>query len=248
MEIRRTISFGLTTYPGILNKLQEAMLEGDHKFKFRGDTGRTEEMIKMFKTIPLVLNKDDKLDAEAMFADVTDENVKAALNLQYFFAPSKYVTFKGGQKDNKRWCSLVPLVMFAIKEKHGITYEHWDKSNKYMPLALGYNLKGLTSIPEHVKETIRNLTPADVIELRENSLMRKGEKQSPLTYWTVQVAGQDWYNDLGNNIRHIVMQSWLANSTFRTEDMILDIDDWDKMPATVDTGHTMHIPGTELWL
>ena len=122
------------------------------------------------------------------------------------------------------YSALVPLVMSGLKKFHNINYRSWTKEGleHLVDEALW---KAMTYVPpEFSKE--------EILELRTRGLTIKsgpkaGELHNPISTWKLsKLVGPDFpplYTTM-------LGQIWVAHPSLRSQYMVLDPRDWDKMP------------------
>jgi hypothetical protein len=155
------------------------------------------------------------------------------LKLWYDVPRSKLIAVALTHKDARQYSSVVPLFMSAFKLYDDVGYEKWDKSDKMLKYFLGKSLEGLTDLPEGW--TGPDDTMQERVLLQTYSTGTKsGETEPPTSY---KLNRATWYaegvahNDI---IARMVLQTWLFNTIYRNDLMILDPWDWDSMPEAID--------------
>lgn len=147
-----------------------------------------------------------------------------------------------------RYASLTPLVMYALKEHHGVKYSQWDRSDPYIQFMLGHSLKDLANFTGNIEGIESGRFPKQGDEL--NTLRKRhltwasgrkvGEMESILAYkinrfYYTPEEGDSNIRQLPKIIGFMLLQLWLANVAYRVEDaMILDPWDWDNVPEPFD--------------
>lgn len=165
------------------------------------------------------------------------EEVFALIKLAYIVNRSEFI--KKANR-NPELAAFTPLFMYAFKRyplenKMGSKYEHWDKKDENIEVALGKALYKAYCFHVENPNLIRMALPT---ELR------------------VKKAGQRKLTDFPKNLHHserfeetedpawtlefefwwlvLDFQFWLAHVDLRSSAMILDLENWDKMPKALD--------------
>lgn len=126
-------------------------------------------------------------------------------------------------KEAKRFCNLVPLILFAHKQYNNIPYSAWDRETLRYVVNSSLADAMLTPLPE--------LTIERRLELRDIGLMQKGEKRSASSTYTLTGLNNTELGNVNALSRHMCLQTWCAHPTNRTINMVLDPNDWDNMPT-----------------
>lgn len=127
---------------------------------------------------------------------------------------------------NNNYCkTLTPIVMYALKKEQGILYEYWDKTDPAMDQLFRPWLW------KRIKE-VRDVHSDTVGVIRE--LILEGNPEREHKY--VNTRG-DWKLNLSDLI---LLQFWQASAELRNDSMILDFEDWDKMPALYAEPYKQH--------
>lgn len=117
---------------------------------------------------------------------------------------------------------LTPIAMYALKRDQGIMYEEWDKEDTNIRAFLGKDL-------EFLYKHGLNVGDYDPMEIRQYYVNSVGAK---IDSWPRKVMYTDGRLD---KIPAIILgQLWIAYSAHRQESMILDINNWDNMPESLD--------------
>lgn len=133
------------------------------------------------------------------------------------------------------YCSLVPPILSAFKKNHSIDYKEWDVNelNFVVPSNL---LEAMGTVPpkysleELLQFRTRGLTVASV------SSKNHGEVKSAVTTFNLNGLakeledGRVGLGSFNSLVRMILCQTWCAHPKNRNRYMILDLEDWDRMP------------------
>lgn len=135
------------------------------------------------------------------------------------------------------YSSLVPLVMSAFKKYQDVPYSAWDRmeamwiTEKKLFLAMTTPLPGMSN-DELLQLRINCLTPKSGIK---EGVMQNAAK----SYRVSRVLG---HPELETLSIHMLLQTWCAHPSNRTEYMILDPESWDNMPEPLVNGEVF-MPG-----
>ena len=212
------------------------------------------ELLLEFSSIKLIKNSNEKISAGETFKQLDNDKHNLAEAVRYIFietARSKF--YSGGAAKNTQHCALVPLFMAAHKNYNNIGYESWDKEDKYIKIALGSNLYKAIADYNTVKEF---LTPDNLKILREQALNYNGNPRNPASWPNhhVKIYKEVFEGDEDTElihwkgsdlIRHIMLQTWMANVQFRNKYMLLDVENWDNIPESLDA-HIVETTDEEL--
>jgi hypothetical protein len=177
------------------------------------------------------LSRRDQLRAISSTNTITKmlDNKLAMLLLKVFYAipRSQILNLSQTHKDARQYSSAVPLFMSAFKLFDGIDYEWWDKSDPKLKYFLGNSLEGLLALGDWDFEYDQDKRDTAL------TVMSTGEVQPPTSYKCLKAA---WQPDVGRRdiIARMVLQTWVFNTVFRNDLMILDPWNWESMPKSLD--------------
>ena len=139
---------------------------------------------------------------------------------------SPYLTsqYKG---DGVQFCSLVPLIPYAFKLHHKISYSRWDRST----LKWVVN-KSLCDAMLHEGQYTRD----ELLQARELGLVyqngpSKGKSRNPQTNFKLWATKGGCLQGVPPLAQVMYSQIWCAHPSNRTPYMVLDPNNWDIMPA-----------------
>lgn len=124
--------------------------------------------------------------------------------------------------------------MSAFKKYNNIPYSAWDPAEIY-----GITEPNLAKIM--TTKDLPEVTAEEVLEIRQASLLyRSGEKigtqRNPVTTYTLYTPSGTPLSSVHMLLRIMYCQTWCAHPSVRTEYMILDPNNWDKMPEPLIEG------------
>lgn len=126
-------------------------------------------------------------------------------------------------KDGKRYCNLIPLILYAHKLYNNVPYNRWSRDTLYFVVNTQLADAMLTPYPEISLERR--------MELRDIGLTAKGEKRSATTTYMLYGLNSTEVASLNGLSRAMFFQTWCAHPSNRTKYMVLDPTDWDSMPT-----------------
>jgi hypothetical protein len=128
------------------------------------------------------------------------------------------------------YSALVPLILCAQKKYNGVQYSQWNVT------------EGCPVVDESLCEAmlwrdddVYNLGSERVLEIRQQGLTIKsgektGEMYKPTATWCLKGIKDTEYANVPALAATMLSQIWVAHPTLRSEYMILDPYNWDRMP------------------
>ena len=129
---------------------------------------------------------------------------------------------KMGAGENKKYCTLVPLILYAHKLYNEVPYSQWERETLEYVVNDALCEAMLTETPE--------IEPERLLELREIGLMQAGTRRNPQTTYSLYRLGNTELGNFNSLVKIMLCQTWAAHPTNRTKYMILDPLNWDHMP------------------
>lgn len=183
---------------------------------------------------PKRLETDNSSSAEISSARLyrsvfTDDTMQGLYQFLMMDTRSSYLD-KQYTAPNKSWCALVPLVMSAFKIHHNVPYAHWNQRE----------LVGI--VQPKLYDAMCCETPVfsktELLEARQEGLMTKtgpnaGKLRNPV--YTHKLWGVRAFENIPEYAQTMLTQIWCAHPNNRTRYMILDPDNWDKIPEPLIT-------------
>ena len=128
------------------------------------------------------------------------------------------------------YSALVPLILCAQKKYNGVPYNKWDVQET-CPIVDESLLEAMLWRDDE----LYNLGSDRVIEIRTQGLTIKSgpkmhEVQKPTATWCLKGIKDTEYASIPTLAQTMLAQIWVAHPSLRTEYMILDPYDWDRMP------------------
>lgn len=139
--------------------------------------------------------------------------------------------FKDAPKGNQQYKSvinpLVPIILAGFKKYQGIKYSDWNLVG--LEILLDPELAKLVGV------TVPQIAHSDIIALRNTAVTdkqgaRAGIPNNPATCTKLNHLGDTALGHLPKLAKYMVLQTWAAHPSNRNEYMILDPNDWDRIP------------------
>lgn len=139
--------------------------------------------------------------------------------------------FKDAPKGNQQYKSIVnpmvPIVLAGFKKYQGIPYSSWSLEN--LEVLLDQDLAKL------VRVIVPDITLSDLLALRNTALTdktgpRAGIPNNPATCTKLNHLADTALGHLPKLAKYMVLQTWACHPSNRNEYMILDPNDWDRVP------------------
>jgi hypothetical protein len=186
--------------------------------------------IPILATIPLVKNSTGLYSASKTLAALkeVDNELSKLVGFLYHAPRGKLMRGSMTLPGNANLGSLTPLALYAFKEVHGVKYSAWDKTDKHLFAFLGKFLKPIIEYSGELDSVSVEVARRDML------LTKSGKKAGTLSAITAYKANRVQGININAVCCRIKYQTWLANVQFRTEAMILDLNDWDLMPTALD--------------
>ena len=179
---------------------------------------------------PEVLTQEGKINGKTILGQAFDFKSDWEKGLYLFLmldSRSVYLTtqYKG---ESKAFCALVPLILYAFKLNQKIKYSQWDRDTLHWVVNKSLCAAMLCDLPTPSRE---DLLAARELGLTYQSGAKVGQQRNPQsTYRLFATRGGplEGYPDL---VGTMLTQIWCAHPQSRTQYMILDPHNWDRMPA-----------------
>jgi hypothetical protein len=137
------------------------------------------------------------------------------------------------------YATLTPLILMGLKRMQGISYETWRNSSglQYM---LEPRLFDAVVLGSEDLETCGSLGSDRLLEIQKQGLTTKtgktaGSIKPARSTWSLSGLQDTEIGHLPKVTQTILTQCWLAHPELRTPYMILDLNDWDRMPQPLTT-------------
>ena len=137
------------------------------------------------------------------------------------YLPSQY---KG---EGVQFCSLVPLIMYAYKLHHKIPYSKWDRQT----LKWSVNKSLLDAMLHEGTYSREDLLAARELGMIYQSGPKAGESRNPQSNFKLWSTKGGCMHGVPHLAQVMLTQIWCAHPSSRTPYMVLDPQNWDRMPA-----------------
>lgn len=145
---------------------------------------------------------------------------------------------KMGSGPSKKYCTLVPLILYAHKLYHNVDYSRWDRETLHFVVNNNLCEAMLTEVPEISNERL--------LELRDIGLIRAGVKRNPATTYSLYRLADTELKDCGSLLKIMLLQTWAAHPSNRTKYMVLDPMNWDRMPTPLINTNIITQPAVQI--
>ena len=136
-------------------------------------------------------------------------------------ARSSYLD-KMGTGESKKYCTLVPLILYAHKLYNGVNYSQWERESLHYVVNEALAEAMLTDAPQ--------LSQSRLLELRNLGLIQAGKSRSPVSSYALHQLKATELGECSTLVKIMLCQTWAAHPNNRTKYMILDPLNWDSMP------------------
>ena len=135
--------------------------------------------------------------------------------------------------------TLTPLILMGLKRMQGINYETFRNSTGLQYL-LEPRLLDAIVLPSTDLEVCGGLGSNRLLEIQKQGLTTKSGKTAgsikpARSTWSLSGIQDTEIGHLPKLTQTILTQCWLAHPELRTPYMILDLQDWDRMPQPLVT-------------
>jgi len=130
---------------------------------------------------------------------------------------------KMGTGEAKKYCTLVPLILYAHKLYNNVEYSKWERESLHYVVNEALCEAMLTETPQ--------LSSERLLELRNIGLAQAGKPRSPMSTYSLYHLGNTELSECSSLVKIMLCQTWAAHPQNRTKYMILDPMNWDKMPT-----------------
>jgi len=138
----------------------------------------------------------------------------------------------------KKYCTLVPLILYAHKLYNGIDYSRWERETLHYVVNEALCEAMLTEIPE--------LSTERLLELRAMGLMSAGKSRSATTTYSLYHLGDTELREFNSLVKIMLCQTWAAHPSNRTKYMVLDPMKWDSLPTPLIDSNIFKLPAAKV--
>jgi hypothetical protein len=167
----------------------------------------------------------------------------------YMLSRMKRSLLVASQTKSPDYATLTPLILMGQKRMRGVNYETW-RTAKDLSWILEPRLYEAVMLDPEVAETCCNLGSDRLIEIRDQGLLARtgkyaGSKKPAKSTWSLTGIQNTEIGSLPKITQTILTQCWLAHPESRTPYMILDLQNWDNMPAPLITNDIFKAPAVQ---
>jgi len=146
------------------------------------------------------------------------------------------------QTKQPEYATLTPLILAGFKRMQGVPYESWRGLPKLEYVLEPRLLEAVTADVGGL-----NLGSERLLEIREQGLMTRsgksaGQLKSAESSWSLTGISDTELGHLPKLTQTILTQIWLAHPVHRTNLMILDPTNWDRMPEPLIANNVLKTP------
>lgn len=145
--------------------------------------------------------------------------------------------------DARNYCALIPLILYAHKLHNNIPYSVWGRKN------IRYVVND--ALAQAMTCEVPQLETQRLLEIRDQGLAIKtgakaGESRNPLTTYKLYSVQDTEIGHLPELAQTLVSQIWCAHPQNRTKYMILDPQDWDRIPPPLIPVDVFNVESTKV--
>ena len=194
------------------------------------------QLVAWFGTWTLAYTSDNRIDC---LATIKQNCLDPQQRSFYTLTRIKRSLLVPSQTKSPDYATLTPLILMGQKRMKGVDYKAW-KTAQDLSWILEPRLFEATSLPDQTLASCCSLGSDRLIEIRDQGLLaRTGAKAGQLkpakSTWSLTGIQDTELGSLPKIAQTILTQCWLAHPESRTPYMILDLQDWDRMPQPLVT-------------
>jgi hypothetical protein len=200
------------------------------------------QLVAHFGQWRIILDQNNQVDLKATLAENVGTDpwqhgvLLAATKLQRGDLVAKQTSESG-----RHYSALVPLVLAGVRQAQNIRYEQWRNPLLFWVVPEQLAAAMLTPPPE--------IDPQLLLDLRQLGLQQRGVARSPTSAARLYGLAGTSLGSAPALQQTILTQTWVAHPSLRTANMVLDPDNWDRMPAPlIDTAILAQTPPPPPWM
>jgi len=148
---------------------------------------------------------------------------------------------KQTSESGRHYSALVPLVLAGVRQAQNIRYEQWRTSGLEWVVSETLHSAMTAAVPE--------IDPQLLLDLRALGLQQRGVARSP-------TSAARLYGLTGTSLgsapalqQTMLTQTWVAHPSLRTSNMVLDPNNWDRIPEPlIDSAVLTQSPTLPPWM
>lgn len=144
---------------------------------------------------------------------------------KFLYSVKTSEVLRGTQIAQPSISSAVPLVLLAYRERYGVSYNSWDRTDPLLPYLLTENLAWLCK-----PATYEFTTYSKSSLIKELLYQASTDSIVPQSTYKLSKTSDEQFNSLPKYQRMMLLQTWLYSPGVAHENMITDIYDWDRAP------------------
>jgi len=189
------------------------------------------QLVAHFGTWTLAKNSSGQIDClETIKQNCPDPKTRAF----YTLSRIKRSVLVKNQTKTPDYATLTPLILMGFKRMQGISYETW-RTAENLSWILEPRLYESLMLETEVVAACCNLGSERLIEIRDQGLLARtgakaGQAKPAKSTWSLTGIQDTEIGKLPKLAQTILTQCWLAHPESRTPYMILDLENWDRMP------------------
>lgn len=185
-----------------------------------------DKLLPIFAKQKLKGNEAGLVSASTTIDAIEDKQVMEALKFVYNVNRGELI--EGTINHDPLLGTFTPIFMYAHKLYHNVTYDQWDKTDKFINYILGRNLEPILEVKN---EPVFNMQEERAKALTYKSGIKAGKMESLIS----NKMNTQALELVPKIAKYMYLQTWLANASVRNEEsMILDPLNWGGVPEAVD--------------
>lgn len=193
-------------------------------------TSILDQLVNLYSTHKLnTLGSDGGISGRQYLIDNLDPKSERDLGIYRFItldSRSSYLD-KMGSGENKKYCSLVPLILYAHKLFNNVPYSKWDRETLHYVVPSG--------LCQAMLENIADITVEELLSIRAAGLMinsgaKQGTTRNPASTYGLYRTKGTAIGEYHMLAQIMLTQIWAAHPSNRTKYMVLDPTNWDNIP------------------
>lgn len=146
----------------------------------------------------------------------------------------------------RQYCSLVPLIPYALRLHHKVPYSRWDPQSLHWVVN-----KSLCQAM--LFKSAQPFTREQLLEAREKGLVfqsgaNAGTRRNPETSFKLWSTRDTCMHGVPHLTQVMLTQIWCAHPQNRSHYMVLDPENWDRMPVPLVSENIFKTTDTHPWL
>ena len=188
------------------------------------------EMITMVGALPYKLNDNGLISGKSLLSSFSKTPTMLGIYVFLMLDTRSCYLDKQYKGTSKTYSSLVPLIMYAIRLVKGVPYTAWDPEE--IRLVVNNDLADamLFGMPESEWPTKDEIIAGRLQGLTFASGPSLGKVRSPITSHKLYATGGTCFEKTPSLFQVMLSQIWVAHPENRSKYMVLDPDNWDKVP------------------